>query len=80
MAEEPSLVLDIPHSLLAPKLEHDPRYAADFYRALMTVVADRLHHTSLRLHLSESALMADQSRDPLVRKAQDEIDEFKKLM
>jgi extracellular factor (EF) 3-hydroxypalmitic acid methyl ester biosynthesis protein len=80
LAEEPSLVLDIPHSLLGPKLEHDPRYAADFYRALMTVVADRLHHTSRRLYASESALLADQSRDPLVRKAQGEIDAFKQLM
>jgi extracellular factor (EF) 3-hydroxypalmitic acid methyl ester biosynthesis protein len=80
VAEEPSLVLEIPHSLLAPKLAHDPRYAADFYRALMTVVADRLHHTSGRLYASESALLADQSRNPLVRRAQDEIDAFKKLM
>ena len=80
VAEERSLVLDIPHSLLAPKLEHDSRYAADFYRALMTVVADRLHQTSRRLYASESALLADQSRDPLVRKAQDEIDAFKQMM
>jgi CRP-like cAMP-binding protein len=62
VAEESSLVLEIPYSLLAPKLEHDPGYAADFYRALMTVVADRLHHTSRRLYASESALLADQSR------------------
>jgi CRP-like cAMP-binding protein len=62
VAEEPSLVLDIPHSLLVPKLGHDPRYTADFYRALMTVVADRLHHTSCRHYASESALLADQSR------------------
>jgi CRP-like cAMP-binding protein/SAM-dependent methyltransferase len=80
IAEEPSLVLDISHDLLASKLEHDAAYAADFYRALMTVVADRLHNTSRRLYASESALMADQSRDPIVRKAQGEIDAFKKLM
>jgi extracellular factor (EF) 3-hydroxypalmitic acid methyl ester biosynthesis protein len=80
VAEEPSLVLEIPHELLAPKLEHDAGYAADFYRALMTVVADRLHHASRRLSTGESVLFADQSRDPIVRKAQDEIDAFKKLM
>ncbi|HTY57394.1 MAG TPA: cyclic nucleotide-binding domain-containing protein [Bacteroidota bacterium] len=80
VAREPSLVLEISRNLLAPKLEHDAVYAADFYRALMTVVADRLHHTSRRLSASESALHADQSKDPRVRKAQEEIDAFKKLM
>jgi extracellular factor (EF) 3-hydroxypalmitic acid methyl ester biosynthesis protein len=80
IAEEPSLVLEISRSTLAPKLEHDPSYAVDFYKALMAAVADRLQHTTRRLYASESALHEDQSRNPLVRKAQTQIDSFKQLM
>jgi extracellular factor (EF) 3-hydroxypalmitic acid methyl ester biosynthesis protein len=80
VAEEPSLVLEIPRSLLAPKLEHDARYAADFYKAFMATIAERLQHTTRRLYASESALHADHSKNPLVRKSQEQIDGFKQMM
>jgi extracellular factor (EF) 3-hydroxypalmitic acid methyl ester biosynthesis protein len=80
IAEEPSLVLEIPRSILAPKLQHDAGYAADFYKAFMASIAERLQHTSRRLYTSEAALHHDLSKNPEVRKAQEQIDAFKQLM
>lgn len=80
IAQEPSLVLEIPRSLLDPKLEHDHRYAADFYKALMATVADRLHQVTRRRYAGAEPPPDDHRNHPLVRKAQDEIDAFKQLM
>lgn len=80
IAEEETLVLEISRPVLETKLAHDPRYAADFYRALVTSVADRLIHTTRKLYAAETEMQTDASRDPIVQKAQGEIDGFKQLM
>jgi CRP-like cAMP-binding protein len=78
IAEEPSLVLELPKSDLKEKLEHDHAYAADFYKALLETVSHRLKQTSIKLYAAEGAAESDITRDPVVRKAQEEIDRFKK--
>ncbi len=80
IAEEPSLLLEIPHSLLGPKLEHDHTYAADFYRALVSTMVSRLRETTGRVNAMRAAEEADLSRDPVVQKAQVAIDTFKQLL
>jgi extracellular factor (EF) 3-hydroxypalmitic acid methyl ester biosynthesis protein len=80
VADEPSLVLEIPFSLLGPKLENDHGYAADFYRALVASITTRLRDTTAKLHAATAAEAADISRDPVVRKAQGTVDAFKQLL
>ncbi len=80
IAEESSLVLELPKKDLKEKLEYDHRYAADFYKALLQTVSHRLKQTSLKLYAAEGAAETDFTRDPIVRKAQEEIDRFKKTM
>lgn len=79
-AEEPSLVLELPPSILFEKLDHDHIYASDFYRSLLVVVSQRLHQTGLRLKAAETTDTLFGAGDPSVKKAQEEIDRFKKTM
>jgi len=80
IAEEPSRVLEISRAVLATKLEHDPRYAADFYRALLQTTALKLRHASMRLYAAEAAASTDLTKDPLARRAHDAITEFKRMI
>jgi CRP-like cAMP-binding protein/SAM-dependent methyltransferase len=80
VAGEPSLVLELPKSVLRDKLEHDHGYAADLYRALLVSVSDRLRETSLKRYAAEGFGAQDLLRDPTVRKAQEAIDSFKIMM
>ena len=80
VAEDRSLVLELSRAVLNEKLAHDHRYAADFYKALLVTVAQKLRLTSRKLHAAEHAAGADILRDPVVRKAQEEIDRFKSTM
>ncbi|HXX64629.1 MAG TPA: cyclic nucleotide-binding domain-containing protein [Bacteroidota bacterium] len=80
IAQEDSLVLEISRLVLDAKLAHDSSYASDFYQALMVSVAERLNHVTQKLFAAEAEMQIDASRDPIVRKAQGEIDGFKQLM
>jgi extracellular factor (EF) 3-hydroxypalmitic acid methyl ester biosynthesis protein len=80
VAEEPSLVLELPRSLLKEKLAYDHVYASDFYKALLLTTSDKLRHSSLKLYGLEMAASTDVMRDPLVKNAQTEIERFKKTM
>ena len=80
IAEEPSRALEIPRRVLSAKLEHDPRFAADFYRALLQSTALKLRHVSARLHAAEAAAAADGSGDPAARRAHEAITEFKRMI
>jgi extracellular factor (EF) 3-hydroxypalmitic acid methyl ester biosynthesis protein len=80
VAEESSLVLEIPHSILGPKLEHDHVFAADFYRALIATIVPRVYETTRKLNAARAAEESDPSRDPVVRSAQTAIDSFKQLL
>ena len=48
-ADTDSLVLSVPRTLLALKLEEDVQFAARFYRALAIFLADRVRSTVMRL-------------------------------
>jgi extracellular factor (EF) 3-hydroxypalmitic acid methyl ester biosynthesis protein len=80
VAEEPSLVLEIPHNILASKLEHDHGYASDFYRAVILAMSQRLRTTTRRLFTAEEGEGENFLRDPAARKAYQEIDRFKETM
>jgi CRP-like cAMP-binding protein/SAM-dependent methyltransferase len=79
-AVESSLVLEIPHSILGPKLEHDHVFAADFYKALIATIVPRLHETTRKLNAARAAEESDPSRDPVARSAQTAIDSFKQML
>jgi len=80
IAEEPSRVLEIPRAVLDAKLEHDPQYAADFYRALLRTTAQKLRLATMRLYAAEAEASADVTRDPQARRAHDAIAEFKRTI
>ena len=80
VAAEPSLVLEVSKDVLEEKLNHDHEFAADFSRVLLSHTSRVLSDTMLKLHAAEHALTMDIVLDPLVRKAQGEIDQFKKMM
>lgn len=79
IALERSLVLAIGTSLLNEKLQHDHVYAADFYRAMLVAVASRLRSATAEhfAHHTDEELL---QRNPDVRRAQVEIDRFKRTM
>jgi extracellular factor (EF) 3-hydroxypalmitic acid methyl ester biosynthesis protein len=79
MAEEPSLVLEISKQTLQEKLDHDHVFAADFYRVLLIYTSKLLRDATVRLHAAERAA-AGVNLNPLLDKAQGEIEKFKKLM
>jgi extracellular factor (EF) 3-hydroxypalmitic acid methyl ester biosynthesis protein len=79
IAREPSLVLEIGKSLLDEKLAHDHVYAADFYRAMLLSVASRLRHSTAE-HFAHHTDDEKLRRNPHVRKAQEEIERFKRTM
>ena len=39
IAQEPSLVLELPRTLLKDKMQYDHQYASDFYKALLTTMS-----------------------------------------
>jgi len=80
IAEEESLVLEIPKGLIAAKLENDHGYAADFYKALVTTTVVRLRESTRRLFVKRAEELGDFNRDPVVMKAQGVIDSFKQLL
>jgi extracellular factor (EF) 3-hydroxypalmitic acid methyl ester biosynthesis protein len=80
VAREPSLVLEITRRILGEKLEHDHLYAADFYKAVVVVMAGRLRRATADLSAAQPSDEEQSRRDPVVRKAQEEIDRFKRTM
>ena len=80
VAQEPSLVLEVTRSILGEKLEHDHLYAADFYKAVVVVMAGRLRRATADLSAAQPSGEEQSRRDPVVRKAQEEIDRFKRTM
>jgi len=80
IAEEASRVLEISRAVLGEKLDHDPRYAADFYRALLQSTAQKLQHARRRLYAAESSSVAEMTRDPLALRAHEAITEFKRMI
>jgi CRP-like cAMP-binding protein/SAM-dependent methyltransferase len=80
VAEEESQVLEIQKSALKEKLDYDAGYAADFYKALLYTVSQKLRQTSVKLYAAEAEARADAAKDPAVRKAQTEIDRFKETI
>ncbi len=79
-AEEPSVVLEIPGSLLREKLQFDHRYASDFYRAVLSVVALQHKQTALHLYAAQRAVTEDERNNPLVKLALEEVERFKRTM
>ncbi len=80
VAREPSLVLEVTRNTLEEKLEHDHVYAADFYKAIIVVMAGRLRRTNADLSAAQPTADEQMQRDPTVREAQAEIDRFKRTM
>ncbi|MBP1657945.1 MAG: hypothetical protein H6Q31_2546 [Bacteroidetes bacterium] len=79
-AEEPSVVLEIPGTVLREKLDHDHVYAADFYKAVLSVIAQQHKHTAVKLYAAQRAVSIDELKDPLVKRAQTEVERFKRTM
>ena len=59
IAAEDCKVLAIPRNLLSARLEHNPGFAARFYRSVSIILADRLRVTTARLGAGGGALSAD---------------------
>jgi len=80
VAREPSLVLGVTRNTLGEKLEHDHIYAADFYKAVVVVMAGRLRRARAELIAAMPTDEEQSRRDPVIRQAQEEIDRFKRTM
>ena len=79
-AEEQSLVLEIPRRTLASKLQHDPGYASDFYRAVIHELMERLRVTTRKLRAAEDGEDAELLREPQARRAREMMSRFKGAM
>jgi extracellular factor (EF) 3-hydroxypalmitic acid methyl ester biosynthesis protein len=80
IAEEPSLVLQVPGNILLEKLEHDHIYAADFYAAVLRVMARQHRETARHLYETLQAVSSDEMNHPLVKRTHTELDKFKQTM
>jgi extracellular factor (EF) 3-hydroxypalmitic acid methyl ester biosynthesis protein len=80
VAEEPSLVLEVPEKILREKLDHDHVYAADFYKAILRVMARQHKETARLLYEARSAVSSDEMQHPLVKRAHSEVEKFKQTM
>jgi len=79
VAEEPSLVLEVAKDVLQEKLAHDHVFAADFYRVLLLYTSRLLRDARVKLHAADRAV-AGLNHNPVLDRAQAEIEKFKKMM
>jgi extracellular factor (EF) 3-hydroxypalmitic acid methyl ester biosynthesis protein len=80
VAEEPSLVLEIGKSVLQEKLDHDHVFASDFYRVMLTYTTRLLRENGVRLQAAVQEAKSNGARHPLLARAQEHFDLFKRTM